>query len=358
MPALQEAQRDLVALPGVGISILEISHRAAPFAQIIEQAEANLRKLLGIPDGYTVLFLQGGALLQFAMAPMNILRGTGKTADYVVMGTWGKKAMSEAKTQGDVRMAWDGGPTKFTRVPTNAELDLKADAAYVHMTSNETIQGIQFKTEPEVGDAPLVCDASSDFLHRPLPIEKYGILYACAQKNAGPAGVTVVIIRNDLIERSGADLPSMLSYRVMAEGKSLLNTPPCFSIYMVKLVTDWLLNDIGGLDKMYEQNQRKAKMLYDVIDQSNGFYDGHAAKDSRSVMNVTFRLPDPSWTRLLLPRPPNATCIRSRAIAASAASARRSTTPCRSRASKPSPSSCATSATPTRSRLSDRAGKR
>lgn len=291
VPALLEAQRDLVALPGVGISVMEISHRSEPFAQIINQAEANLRELLSIPDNYTVLFLQGGSLLQFAMAPMNILRGTGKTADYVVMGTWGKKALGEAKTQGAVRMAWDGAATKFTRVPADSELDLTADAAYVHITSNETIQGIQFKTEPNVGDAPLVCDASSDFLHRPLPIEKYGILYACAQKNAGPAGVTVVIIRNDLLAHSGDDLPSMLSYRVMAEGKSLLNTPPCFAIYMLKLVTDWLRNEIGGLEKMHARNQQKAKILYDVIDASEGFYQGHAEPGSRSLMNVTFRLP-------------------------------------------------------------------
>jgi phosphoserine aminotransferase len=288
---LDVAQRDLLALPGAGVSILEVSHRSSTFTEIIEGAEANLRTLLAIPDDYTVLFLQGGALLQFAMAPMNLLRGSGKTADYIVSGTWGKKAMSEAKTQGNVRMAWDGGAGKFTRVPTDAELDLKGDAAYVHFTSNETIQGVQFRAEPEVGDVPLLCDASSDFLHRRVPVEKYGILYACAQKNAGPAGVTVVIIRNDLLARGGDDLPSMLSYRVMAEGKSLLNTPPCMGIYMVKLVTDWLTSEIGGLDKMYEQNCRKAKMLYDAIDQSEGFYDGHAEPASRSVMNVTFRLP-------------------------------------------------------------------
>ncbi|MCX7427690.1 MAG: 3-phosphoserine/phosphohydroxythreonine transaminase [Planctomycetia bacterium] len=293
LPALEQAQRDLLALPGAGVSILEISHRSSTFTEIIEGAEANLRALLAIPDDYTVLFLQGGALLQFAMAPMNLLRGTGKTADYIVSGTWGKKAMSEAKTQGNVRMAWDGSAGKFTRVPKSGELDLKGDAAYVHFTSNETIQGVQFKAEPEVGGVPLLCDASSDFLHRRVPVEKYGILYACAQKNAGPAGVTVVIIRNDLLARGGDDLPSMLSYRVMAEGKSLLNTPPCMGVYMVKLVTDWLLNEIGGLDKMYQRNQRKAEMLYDVIDQSEGFYDGHAEPASRSVMNVTFRLPNP-----------------------------------------------------------------
>ncbi len=294
LPVLQEAQRDLLALPGAGISILEISHRSKAFDKIITQAEANLRTLLGIPDNYRVLFLQGGAFLQFAMIPMNLLRGSGKSADYIVDGTWSKKASGEAKTQGPVNVAWDGKATNFNRVPKDSELKLDPAAAYVYMTSNETIQGVQFAKEPEVGGVPLVCDASSDFLCRPLDIAKYGVLFACAQKNAGPSGVTVVIIRDDLLERSAADLPSMLSYKVMAEGKSLMNTPPTFAIYMVKLVTDWLLNEIGGLDKMVELNRRKAKLLYDVIDASNGFYQPHAEKDSRSIMNVPFRLANPA----------------------------------------------------------------
>jgi len=294
LPALEEAQRDLLNLDNTGISILEISHRSKTFDAIIQQAEANLRTLLRIPSNYHVLFLQGGAILQFGMVPMNFLRNTGKSADYIVCGTWGKKAMEEAKTQGKVRMAWDGKATNFNRMPKNSELDLDPNAAYVHMTSNETIQGIQFPALPEVGNVPMVCDSSSDFLCRPVPVEKFGILYACAQKNAGPAGVTVVIIRDDLVQQSPNDLPSMLSYRVMAEGKSLFNTPPTFAIYMVKLVTDWLLRDIGGLDKMAEINKEKSQLLYDAIDQSNGFYQPHAEKDSRSTMNVTFRLPDPA----------------------------------------------------------------
>jgi phosphoserine aminotransferase len=291
LPALEQAQRDLVALPGVGSSVLEISHRSKTFTEIIEQAEANLRRLLSIPESYHVLFLQGGAQMQFGMVAMNILRGTKKAADYILTGSWGKKAMSEAKTQGGVRVAWDGDATRYTRVPDKGELDLRSDAAYAHITSNETIQGVQFPAEPDVGEVPLVCDASSDFLCRPVPVEKYGVLYACAQKNAGPAGVTVVIIREDLVARSPTDLPSMLSYRVMADGKSLFNTPPVFSIYMVKLVTDWLLDEIGGLDQMHRINQEKAKLLYDAIDQCGGFYDGHADPGSRSIMNVTFRLP-------------------------------------------------------------------
>jgi phosphoserine aminotransferase len=290
LPALQEAQRDLLALPGVGISILEISHRSKAFEKIINQAEANIRKLLAVPDNYRVLFLQGGALLQFGMVAMNLLRGTGKSADYIITGTWSKKASEEAKTQGAVQAAFDGKATNYNRIPKKSELKLNPSAAYAYIASNETIQGVQYPVEPEVGDVPLICDSSSDFLSRPVPINKYGILYACAQKNAGPAGVTTVIIRDDLVARSPTDLPSMLSYKAMAENKSMLNTPPCFAIYMVKLVTDWLLNTIGGLDKMVELNRRKAKMLYDVLDQSNGFYTGHAEADCRSIMNVPFRL--------------------------------------------------------------------
>jgi len=290
LPALEEAQRDLVALPGTGISILEISHRSKAFDKIITQAEANIRTLLAIPDNYRVLFMQGGAVLQFGMIPMNFLRGTGKPADYIVNGTWSKKAFDEAKTQGNARAIWDGKPTNYNRVPKQAELKIDPDAAYVYMTSNETIQGVQYQTEPEVGNVPLVCDSSSDILCRPIPIKKYGIVFACAQKNVGPAGVTVVIIRDDLVAKSPADLPSLLNYKVFAEGKSLLNTPPTFAIYMVKLVTDWLLNKVGGLAKMAEINKSKAKMLYDVIAQSKGFYTPHAEPDCRSIMNVPFKL--------------------------------------------------------------------
>ena len=289
--ALEEAQRDLLALPGVGSSILEISHRSKTFSAIIEQAEQNLRDLLAIPESYHVLFLQGGAQMQFAMVPINFLRGSGRSADYVLTGSWGKKAMKQAQTQGEVRAAWDGAGVQLKRLPTQDEFDLDPDAAYVHITSNETIQGVQFAVEPDVGDVPLVCDSSSDFLWRRVPIDRYGILYACAQKNAGPAGVTIVIIRDDLVGRVPDDLPSMLSYRKLADAKSLLNTPTVFAIYFVKLVTDWLLKEIGGLDEMHRINRDKAKLLYDAVDQSGGFYRGHAEPASRSIMNVAFRLP-------------------------------------------------------------------
>ena len=290
LPALEEAQAELLALPGVGSSVMEISHRSKTFTDIIERAEANLRQLLAIPDNYRVLFLQGGAQMQFAMVPMNFLHGLGKSADYIVTGTWGKKAMAAAKTQGDVRVAFDAGETNYDRIPEPAEMDLDPGAAYVHVTSNETIQGVQFPAEPEVGDVPLVCDSSSDILCWSVPVEKYGILYASAQKNIGPAGVTLVIIRDDLVDRAAAGLPPMLSYRAMAEGKSLANTPPTFAIYMVKLVTEWLLREVGDLEKMAEINRQKAKLLYDAVEQSDGFYLPHAQPQCRSIMNVPFRL--------------------------------------------------------------------
>ena len=291
LPALEEAQRDLIALPGVGMSILEISHRSAAFDEIIEQAEANLRKLLGIPDNYRVLFLQGGAQLQFAMTAMNLLK-PGKVADYIVTGSWGKKAMEQGKTQGEVHVAFDAKADNYNRIPRPGELDLTPNAAFVHFTSNETIQGVQFPTEPEVGEAPLVCDASSDILSRPVPIDRYGILYACAQKNVAPAGVTLVIIRDDLVEQSPENLPTMLNYKVLAESKSLINTPPVFCIYMVKLVTDWILREVGSLEKMVEHNRKKAQILYDTVDASEGFYMGHAETACRSIMNVPFRMAD------------------------------------------------------------------
>ena len=290
-PVLKKAQEELLELPGVGASVLEISHRSKPFIAIIEQAEANIRQLYSIPENYQVLFLQGGALMQFGMIPMNLLKGSGKAADYVVTGSWSKKAISEAKTQGTVNTVWDGKSVEFRRKPSAAEMKLDPNAAYCYLCSNETIEGIQWQTEPNVGNVPLICDSSSDIFCKPIDISKYGLLYACAQKNCGPAGVTIVIMRNDLLEKSPDDIPSLLNYKKLAEQKSMLNTPPCFAIYMVKLVTDWLLNDIGGLDKMYAKNKEKATLLYQTIDESNGYYKGHAEKEFRSIMNVPFRLP-------------------------------------------------------------------
>ncbi len=300
LAALEEAQRDLLCLPGVGASVMEISHRSKAFEAIISAAEENIRKLLHLPQHYHVLFLQGGARLQFAMIPMNFLRGTGKAADFIVTGSWGAMASKEAQTQGQVRVVWDGKTEGYRRVPTPGEYQVNSDAAYVHITSNETIEGVQFRTEPQVGDIPLMCDASSDFLSRPVAIERYALLYAGAQKNAGPAGVTIVIIREDLLQRCPNDLPSMLNYLKHAEARSLLNTPPCFAVYMVKLVTDWLLREFGNLAKVDEYNRRKAAILYEVIDQSQGYYRGHAHPEHRSLMNVTFRLPNEALEKKFL----------------------------------------------------------
>ncbi|MDO5553649.1 MAG: 3-phosphoserine/phosphohydroxythreonine transaminase [Planctomycetia bacterium] len=289
---LKKAQEELLCLPGVGASILEISHRSKPFDDIINSAESNIRQLLSVPENYKVLFLQGGALTQFAMIPMNIIGGRNESADYIVSGTWSKKAASEAKTQGKVNIIWDGKEGGFRRKPKAGEYTTSADAAYCYTALNETIEGVQWKELPNV-DKPLVADASSEIFSRPIDVSKFGVLYACAQKNAGPAGVTVIIIREDWLERSPDTLPSMFSYKKLAAANSMLNTPPCFSIYMVKLVTDWLLNDIGGLEKMAAINEEKAALLYAAIDESNGFYTGHADKEYRSVMNVPFRLPTP-----------------------------------------------------------------
>jgi phosphoserine aminotransferase len=289
LPALEQAQRDLLALPGVGMSVMEISHRSQTFIDILEDAKARLKRLLKVPDNFQILFLQGGSRLQFSMIPMNLLRGSA-AADYVLTGSWSKMARDEAVREGEVRVAWDGKATNYDRLPEPSELKLNPEAAYVYIASNETIQGVQFASEPETGGVPLVCDASSDFLHRPLPLEKYGLLYACAQKNAGPAGVTVVIIRDDLLAKSQDSLPGYLNFKNHAKENSLYNTPPTFAVYLLGLVAKWLEEDVGGLAKMHERNRHKAKLLYGLIDGSGGFYRGHALPANRSLMNVTFRL--------------------------------------------------------------------
>ncbi|MFP4501890.1 MAG: 3-phosphoserine/phosphohydroxythreonine transaminase [Candidatus Hydrogenedentota bacterium] len=289
-PALKQAQADLLAYPGAGASIMEISHRSKTFAAVHEQAKANIQELLKLPGNYKVLFAQGGASLQFSMLAMNLLAG--KRADYLHVGSWAAKAMAEAKKQGTVRVAWSGEDEGFVRMPKQAELDLDPNAAYVHCTSNETIQGVEFFTEPDTGDVPLVCDASSDFLSRPLDITNYALLYAGAQKNVGPAGVAVVILRDDLLARVPDNLPSLLDYKILADKDSLYNTPPCFAIYMVGLVTGWLRDTFGDLTQVEAHNKHKANLLYEVIDNSGGFYQGHAQPGSRSRMNVTFRIAD------------------------------------------------------------------
>jgi phosphoserine aminotransferase len=288
LPVLEEAQQNLLALPGVGMSVLEISHRSKAFDEIILGAEADIRKLAGISDNYHVLFLQGGASMQFSMVPMNLLPAGGK-ADYIITGSWAKKAMKEAQRIGTVNVAATTEPENFNRIPGQAELKLDAEAAYVHLTTNNTIHGTEWKYDPAVGSVPLVADSSSDILSRPIDVNKYALIYAGAQKNLAPAGVTLVIMRKDLLERSPKDLHTMLNYNTHAKERSLYNTPPVFAIYVMRLVLKWLL-DQGGLEVIKRRNEEKAKVLYDVID-STEFYRGHAQTDSRSLMNVTFRLP-------------------------------------------------------------------
>lgn len=300
LQVLEHAQRELLSLPGVGSSVLEISHRSQAFAEILSATKNTLRQLLSIPDEYHIIFLQGGSRLQFSMVPMNLLRGAGAPADYILTGSWGKKALAEAKREGEVNVAWDGSENNYNRIPADGDLQLSSDAAYVHLTSNETIQGVQFPHEPNTGQVPLVCDASSDFLSRPLDIGRYGLVYACAQKNAGPAGVTVVIIRDDLLQRSQASLPGYLNYTEHVKNDSLYNTPPTFGIYLMGLVGRWLLDEIGGLEQMQSVNREKARLLYDVIDNSGGFYKGHARLEARSLMNVTFNLPDEAANKAFL----------------------------------------------------------
>jgi phosphoserine aminotransferase len=292
MEVLVQAQEDLLALPGVGSSILEISHRSPAFDRILEETLESLRRLLSVGSDHEIIFLQGGASLQFSMVPMNLLRGREGSADYILTGTWGQTGAKEARREGTVHVAWDGAGTGFDRLPTAGEVRLSERPEYVHVTSNETIQGVQWKHDPSVGSAPLVCDCSSDFLSRPIDVPKYGLIYACAQKNAGIAGVTVVIVRKDLLERSRDDLPTMLDYRTYAKNGSRPNTPPVFAVYVLGLVCQWLQDSIGGLAAMNRHNAAKAKLLYDVLDASGGFYAGHASPQCRSDMNVTFRLPD------------------------------------------------------------------
>ena len=287
VPVLEQAQRDLVALPGVGMSILEISHRSAPFEAIVRKTDADIRRLAGVPSNYRILFLQGGASTQFSMVPMNLLT-EGSTADYLVTGSWSQKAVKEARKVGNVHVAASTEGDNFNRIPSSAEWTLTPGAAYVHITSNNTIEGTQWKSLPETGDVPLVSDASSDIFSAPIDVGRFGLIYAGAQKNLGPAGVTLAVIREDLLARSAKSLPTMMNYAVHAENGSLYNTPPVFAIYIVGLVAEWLIGQ-GGLPAAAAVNERKAARLYAELDRT-GFWRPTAHKDSRSVMNVTFRL--------------------------------------------------------------------
>jgi phosphoserine aminotransferase len=290
LPVLERVQAEMLDYAGTGMSVMEMSHRSAAFEGIIHRAEAALRSLLGLGPEHAVLFLQGGASLQFATVPAN-LRATGASADYVLSGHWSKAALKEAQKSGRARVAGSTEPSGFDRVPAQGELDLDPEAAYLHFTSNNTIYGTQWSIDPEPPPGvPLVCDASSDALSRPVNVAGLGVFYAGAQKNLGPAGVTLVIVRKDLLERTPGGLPAVLDYRLMAENRSLYNTPPTFAIYVVGLVLEWL-KGLGGLAEVGRRNEAKAALVYEAIDGSGGFYRGHAQPASRSRMNVTFRLP-------------------------------------------------------------------
>src|SRR3954464_15216351 len=269
VPVLEQAQRELVALPGVGMSVMEISHRSKAFEAILNTGIADLRELAGIPSNYQVLMLQGGASLQFSMVPLNLLTA-GATADYIVTGGWAQKAVKEAQRVGTVNIAASTESENFNRIPRQDELKLTPNAAYVHMTTNNTLFGTEWPAEPAVGNTPLGADTSSDMFSRPIDVAKYGLIYAGAQKNLGPSGVTLVIIREDLLSRSQKSLHTMLNYATHAENGSMYNTPPFFGIYLMGLVMKWALSQ-GGLEAMGKHNERKASKLYAEIDRS-GFY--------------------------------------------------------------------------------------
>lgn len=289
LEVLQQAQAEMLDYKGTGMSVMEISHRSKEFENIINEAEADLRELLQIPSHYKVIFLQGGASLQFSMIPMN-LRPAGASADYIITGAWSKKATQEAQKLGATRIAADTKDSNYNCLPQS--LDLDPNAAYLYYCSNETIHGVEFLEEPQPpAGVPLICDVSSDFMSHPIDINKYAYLYAGVQKNVGPAGVVVGIIREDMLERVPANMPVMLDFKLQANERSLYNTPPCFTIYMVGLVLKWM-KKLGGLSAIEARNKAKADLLYQTIDNSHGFYKGHAQPNARSRMNVTFRLPN------------------------------------------------------------------
>ena len=287
---LQRAQAELLDWQGSGMSVMEVSHRSAEFVECASRAETNLRRLLGIPENYRVLFLPGGATLQFASVPLN-LTSAGQTVDYVITGSWGKKAAGEAARYCEVHVAADGADGKYTTIPDPATWQISKEAAYLHYTPNETIVGVEFHSIPDVSSAPLVADMSSTLLSRPLDVSRYGVIYAGAQKNIGPAGLAVLIVREDLIGKARREAPGVLDYKVMADSGSMWNTPATFAWYMAGLVFEWLLEE-GGLAVMAERNQRKSAKLYAAIDGSD-LYENPVDSACRSWMNVPFTLADP-----------------------------------------------------------------
>ena len=290
LEVLQKAQAELVDFKETGMSVMELSHRSTTFEEVHNEAIARLRKLFDIPENYEVLFLQGGASLQFTMIPMNFLK-EGQKASYIQTGAWSEKAFKEAKFFGTPVEAASTKENNYKNIPAVSEIQIDEDAAYVHLTSNNTIFGTQWKTFPTTGDIPLIADMSSDILSRKVDISKFAMIYAGAQKNLGPSGVTVVIIRKDFLETANQNIPTMLKYETHAKNNSLYNTPPTFGIYMLGEVLKWV-DAQGGLEEIEKRNEEKAKYIYNAIDNSNGFYYGHATEDSRSLMNITFRVAD------------------------------------------------------------------
>lgn len=306
LSVLERVQRELVELPGQGMSVMEMSHRSARFEEINASAEARIRRLLGLTEDYHVLFLQGGASLQFSAVPLNCLLA-GESADYILTDEWSQKALKEATRVADdrgarARVAATTKGENFARVPRQEELDLDPSAQYVHITGNNTLFGTEWPYEPETNGVPLVSDASSHILSRPFTIEKYGLIYAGAQKNLGPAGVTLVIVREDLLRELPPAVPTMLDYKIHAKAKSLYNTPNSFGVWVLDMVCEWI-EEQGGLTGIEAKNIEKAALLYDAIDATD-FYRGHAAKDSRSRMNVTFRLPTEELEKKFLVQAP------------------------------------------------------
>jgi phosphoserine aminotransferase len=286
---LEQVQAELRDYQGRGMSIMEMSHRSKEFEEVNAAAEANFKRLLGVGDGYRAVFVQGGASTQFAMVPMNFLPAGG-SADFLMTGAWAEKAYEEAQALGQVRIAASTKEGGYRRVPRAEEVQLSASPAYVHITSNETIQGTQWHTFPDVGDRPLVGDMSSDILSRPIDAGRFALIYAGAQKNLGPSGVTAVLLREAWLGKANKAVPTMLRYSTHVKNNSLYNTPPAFGVYVLNLVLRWI-EKTGGLGAMGERNAQKARLIYDAIDKSSGFYKGHAEAGSRSLMNVTYRLP-------------------------------------------------------------------
>ncbi len=298
LPVLEKAQSELLNYKGTGMSVMEVSHRSKEFEAIVNDAESLLKELLQMSDDYKVLFLQGGASTQFAMVPLTFLK-EGETADYITTGSFAEKAYKEAVKIGQVHIAANTKDTNHNRIPSAEEIKFSPSPCYVHITSNNTIFGTQWKDYSVFNNLDLIADMSSDILCGPLDVSKFALIYAGAQKNLGPSGVTVVIIRKDLLEKIPSALPSMFRYDLHAENNSLYNTPPSFSIYMVNLVLEWLKGQ-GGLAKVKEINENKSALIYEAIDQSEGFYRGHAEKEFRSIMNVTFRLPEEEMEKKFL----------------------------------------------------------